>query len=313
MGWTAKDIPDQSGRTAVVTGANSGLGLEVSSALADAGASVLMACRDMDRAGEGLGRIRAGSPGADVDALQLDLASLDSIEDFAAAARNRFPDGIDILINNAGVMMPPKRETEDGFELQFGTNHLGHFALTARLYPEIRPVAGSRVVTVSSAMARTGRLDFENLDGKKGYSRTGAYSLSKLANLSFALELQRRLAVAGSPVESMAAHPGYSSTNLQKSGPRLGGGVGSTLAAPFISLGNLLLAQDATAGAAPILYAATHPGLAGGSYVGPDGPGEMRGSPAVVRPVKSATDRTSAERLWAISEQMTGIRFSLPS
>lgn len=313
MGWTAKEIPDQSGRTAVVTGANSGLGLEVSSALADSGATVLMACRDMDRAAEGLDRIRAGSPGADVDALQLDLASLDSIGDFAAAARNRFPDGIDILINNAGVMMPPQRETEDGFELQFGTNHLGHFALTARLYPDMHTAEGSRVVTVSSAMARTGRLDFENLDGRKGYSRTGAYSLSKLANLSFALELQRRLAVAGSPVKSMAAHPGYSSTNLQKSGPRLGGGIASALAAPFMSLGNLLLAQDATAGAAPILYAATHPDLAGGSYVGPDGPGEMRGSPVVVEPVKSATDRSSAERLWAISEQMTGIRFTLPS
>ena len=311
MDWTAKDIPDQSGRTAIVTGANSGLGLEVASALADSGATVLMACRDMDRASEGLERIRAETPGVKVDALRLDLASLESVEEFAAAARNRFPGGIDILINNAGVMMPPQRETEDGFELQFGTNHLGHFALTARLYPDMRPVAGSRVVTVSSAMARTGRLDFENLGAQKGYSRTGAYSLSKLANLSFALELQRRLTVSGSPVESMAAHPGYSSTNLQKSGPRLGGGIASTLAAPFMSLGNLLLAQDATAGAAPILYAATDPGLAGGSYVGPDGPGEMRGSPVVVEPVKSAKDRSSAERLWAISEQMTGIRFTL--
>lgn len=313
MAWTTKDIPDQSGRTAIVTGANSGLGLEVASALADSGATVLMACRDMNRASEGLERIRAEVPGADVDALRLDLASLDSVEEFAANARNRLPDGIDILINNAGVMMTPRRETEDGFELQFGTNHLGHFALTALLYPDIRKVAGSRVITVSSAMARAGRFDFGNLDGQKAYSRTGAYSLSKLANLSFALELQRRLTVADSPVESMAAHPGYSSTNLQKSGPRLGGGIASTLVAPFMSLGNLLLAQDATAGATPILYAATRPDLAAGSYVGPDGPGEMRGRPTVVEPVEAATDPSSAERLWAISEQMTGIRFTLPS
>lgn len=313
MGWTTQDIPDQSGRTAIVTGANSGLGLEIASALANSGANVLMACRDMDRATEGLVQIRANVPGANVDALRLDLASLDSIEEFAAATRNRLPDGIDLLINNAGVMMTPKRETDDGFELQFGTNHLGHFALTAHLYPDIRPVAGSRVVTVSSVAARAGRFDFENLDGRRGYSRTGAYSLSKLANLAFALELQRRLTAAGSPVESMAAHPGYSATNLQKSGPRLGGGIASTLAAPFMSLGNLLLAQDATAGAAPILYAATCQGLAGGSYAGPDGPGEMRGSPTIVEPVKSATDRTSAERLWAISEQLTGTRFTLPS
>ena len=312
MGWTAEEIPDLNGRTAVVTGANSGLGLEVSAALARSGATVLMACRDLDRAGAGLDRVRSVAPRAEVDAVRLDLASLASIREFATAARSRFPEGIDLLINNAGVMMPPQRETEDGFELQFGTNHLGHFALTALLLPAIRPVEGSRVVTVSSAMARTGKLDFENLDGKRGYSRTGAYSLSKLANLSFAIELERRLAAADSPLASMAAHPGYSSTNLQKSGPRLGGGVRSTLAAPFMSLGTLLFAQGAEAGAAPILYAATVPGLPGGSYVGPDGPAEMRGSPTIVEPVETATDRAAAERLWTESERMTGIAFTLP-
>ncbi len=311
MGWTAKEIPDLSDRTAVVTGANSGLGLEVSAALAGAGATVLMACRDMDRAAVGLERVRADAPGADVDALRLDLASLASIRDFAAAARNRFPDGIDLLVNNAGVMMPPRRETEDGFELQFGTNHLGHFALTAQLMPAMRPADGSRVITVSSAMARTGRFDFENLDGTNGYSRTGAYALSKLANLSFAIELERRLQAVDSPLASMAAHPGYSSTNLQKAGPRLGGGLASTLAAPFMALGNLIFAQGAEAGAAPILYAATEPGLAGGSYIGPDGPGEMRGAPTVVRPVETATDPGAAERLWAESERLTGIEFTI--
>jgi NAD(P)-dependent dehydrogenase (short-subunit alcohol dehydrogenase family) len=313
MGWTAKEIPDQSGRTAVVTGANSGLGLEVSTDLARAGATVLMACRDMDRAGEALDRIRAEAPGAEVDAVRLDLASLTSIGEFATAARSRLPDGIDLLVNNAGVMMPPQRKTEDGFELQFGTNHLGHFALTALLFPAMRQAEGSRVVTVSSAMARTGRLDFENLDGSKRYSRTGAYSLSKLANLSFAIELERRLVESGSPLASMAAHPGYAATNLQKAGPLLGGGIAATIAAPFMSLGNLLFAQDASAGAAPILYAATVPDLAGGSYVGPDGPGEMRGSPTVVEPVESAADRESAERLWEESERLTGIEFALHS
>ena len=313
MGWSEADIPDANGQTALVTGANVGLGLEVSRALAGAGATVLMACRDMEKAGMAAEGIREEVPGAQVDTEKLDLASLDSIREFASATAARFPDGIDLLINNAGVMMPPRRETEDGFELQFGTNHLGHFALTGLLMPRIKELPGSRVVTVSSTMARVGRIDFDDLQGEGSYSRTGAYALSKLANLSFAIEFQRRLALAGSPVESMAAHPGYSATNLQKAGPRIGGGIGSALAAPFMALGHRLLAQDATAGASPILFAATDPGLPGGSYVGPDGPGEMRGSPTIVQPVESATDRTAAERLWAESERLTGVSFGLPA
>jgi len=313
MGWSEADIPDSSGRTAVVTGANVGLGLEVSRALAGAGATVLMACRNMEKAGVAAEGIREEAPGARVETGMLDLASLDSIREFASATSARFPDGIDLLINNAGVMMPPRRETADGFELQFGTNHLGPFALTGLLMPQIKELAGSRVVTVSSTMARVGRIDFDDLQGERGYSRTGAYGLSKLANLSFAIEFQRRLAEAGSPVESMAAHPGYSATNLQKAGPRIGGGVGSALAAPLMALGHRLLAQDAAAGAAPILFAATNPELPGGSYVGPDGPGEMRGSPTVVHPVESATDRAAAERLWAESERLTGVSYGLPA
>ncbi|MBU3691400.1 MAG: SDR family NAD(P)-dependent oxidoreductase [Solirubrobacterales bacterium] len=313
MGWSEADIPDSGGRTAVVTGANVGLGFEVSRALAGAGATVLMACRDMGKARVAAEGIREEVPDARVDTEVLDLASLDSVREFASATAARFSDGIDLLINNAGVMMPPRRETADGFELQFGTNHLGHFALTGLLMPQIKELPGSRVVTVSSTMARVGRIDFDDLQGESGYSRTGAYGLSKLANLSFAIEFQRRLALAGSPIESMAAHPGYSATNLQKAGPRIGGGVGSALAAPFMALGHRLLAQDAAAGAAPILFAATNPELPAGSYVGPDGPGEMRGSPTVVHPVESATDREVAERLWSESERLTGVSYGLPA
>lgn len=307
------EIPDQTGRVAVVTGANVGLGLEVSRALGRAGATVLMACRNMDKAREAMRSIRESVPGADLHALVLDLASLASIREFAGAALSRYPDGIDLLINNAGVMMPPRRETEDGFELQFGTNHLGHFALTGLLLPGIETSGGARIVTVSSAMAKTGRIDFDDLGSERKYSRTGAYALSKLANLSFAIELQRRLSLAGSPVESMAAHPGYAATDLQKAGPQIGGGIGSKIAAPFMALGHLLLAQGAEDGAAPILHAATSPGLPGGSYVGPDGPGEMRGSPTVVRPVETATERATAERLWTESERLTGVTYGLPS
>lgn len=274
---------------------------------------MLMACRDVEKAEVAAEGIRAEVPEARVETGRLDLASLESVRGFASTAAAHSPEGIDLLINNAGVMMPPRRETEEGFELQFGTNHLGHFALTGLLLPQIKESPGSRVVTVSSTMARVGRIEFDDLQGQNSYSRTGAYALSKLANLSFAIEFQRRLALAGSPVESMAAHPGYSATNLQKAGPRIGGGVGSALAAPLMALGHRLLAQGAAAGAAPILFAATDPELQGGSYVGPDGPGEMRGSPTVVRPVESATDREVAERLWSESERLTGVSYGLPA
>lgn len=312
MGTTGFEIPDQTGRVAVVTGANVGLGLAVTRALARAGATVVMACRNMEKAQVALEATDREVPGADLTAFRLDLASLASVREFAGVVLDRFPDGIDLLINNAGVMMPPRRETEDGFELQFGTNHLGHFALTGLLLPGIRDAGGSRVVTVSSMMARTGRFDFDDLGSERRYSRTGAYALSKLANLSFALELQRRLALAGSPIESMAAHPGYAATDLQKAGPRIGGGIGSALAAPLMALGHRLLAQGPESGAGPILFAATSPGLEGGSYAAPEGLGEMRGAPTVVRPVEAAAERETARRLWSESEGLTGVSYGLP-
>jgi NAD(P)-dependent dehydrogenase (short-subunit alcohol dehydrogenase family) len=309
MTWTAKDIPSQRGRTAVVTGANVGLGLETATELARAGATVVLAARDPARAESAIASIGSSIPDADVRFVPLDLASLASVAEFSEAVATTFPDGLDLLINNAGVMMPPRRETEDGFELQLGTNHLGHFALTGRLLPMMGDRDGSRVVTVSSGMARMGQIDFDDLQGRQSYSRTGAYAQSKLANLVFALDLDDRLENSGLKTRSMGAHPGYAATNLQAAGPRIGGGLGSTLAAPFMALGHRLLAQSAEAGALPTLRAATEPGLAGGTYIGPDGPGEMRGSPVPVKPVETASDPEVAERLWEASVELSGVDY----
>lgn len=307
--WTAKDISPQEGRVAIVTGANVGLGLETASELAGAGATVVLASRDEAKAEAAVAEIRKAAPDSDPRAVQLDLASLDSIARFSENVAEVFPDGIDLLINNAGVMMPPRRLTEDGFELQFGTNHLGHFALTGRLLPLMKDREGARIVTVSSGMARLGKIDFEDLQSEGNYSRTGAYAQSKLANLIFAIDLNRRLEDAGAKARSMGAHPGYAATNLQAAGPRIGGGIGSALAAPFMALGHRLFAQSSGAGALPSLRAATEPGLPGGSYVGPDGPGEMRGSPVIVTPVETALDREVAERLWQESVDLTGVDY----
>ncbi len=309
MAWTATDIPSQRGRTAVVTGANFGLGLETATELARAGATVVLAARDPARAEAAIASISSAIPNADVRFVPLDLASLASVAEFSEAVATTFPDGLDLLINNAGVMMPPRRETEDGFELQLGTNHLGHFALTGRLLPMMGDRDGSRVVTVSSGMARMGQIDFDDLQGRQSYSRTGAYAQSKLANLVFALDLDDRLENSGLKTRSMGAHPGYAATNLQAAGPRIGGGLGSTLAAPFMALGHRLLAQSAEAGALPTLRAATEPGLAGGTYIGPDGPGEMRGSPVPVKPVETASDPEVAERLWEASVELSGVDY----
>ena len=309
MAWTAKDIPSQRGRTAVVTGANVGLGLETATELARAGATVVLAARDPARAESAIASISSAIPDADVRFIPLDLASLASVAEFSEAVAATFPDGLDLLINTAGVMMPPRRETEDGFELQLGTNHLGHFALTGRLLPMMGDRDGSRVVTVSSGMARMGQIDFDDLQGRQSYSRTGAYAQSKLANLVFALDLDDRLENSGLKTRSMGAHPGYAATNLQAAGPRIGGGLGSTLAAPFMALGHRLLAQSAEAGALPTLRAATEPGLAGGTYIGPDGPGEMRGSPVPVKPVETASDPEVAERLWEASVELSGVDY----
>jgi NAD(P)-dependent dehydrogenase (short-subunit alcohol dehydrogenase family) len=292
-GFTAADVPDLAGRTVIVTGASSGIGLEAARALTARGARVILAVRD-----EARGRKAAEAlPGPGTSEVRLlDLASLESVRAFASGW-----DGgpIDLLINNAGVMIPPFGRTADGFELQFGTNHLGHFALTNLLLPSIN----GRVVTVSSDAHRFGRIDFDDLNWeRKRYRAWRAYGQSKLANLLFTAELQRRLAEAGSPVLSMAAHPGYAATNLQShSGSRL-------MEFAMGSLGNRILAQDAAAGALPTLYAATAD-LPGNTFVGPSGFAGLRGAPAPCPRSRAARDPETARRLWQVSETLTGVRF----
>jgi len=298
--WDVGRIPDQSGRTAVVTGANSGLGLVTARELARAGATVVMACRNLDKGHAAVDAIRSAVPQAQLQLDELDLASLASVRSFA----DRFTatrDGLDLLINNAGVMAPPRRLTADGFELQFGTNHLGHFALTGLLLPQLEGREDARVVTLSSTAHRTGRIAFDNLNGDRHYFRWRAYGQSKLANLLFALELDRRLRASGSTVKSLAAHPGYAATNLQSA------------AAPLVDrlvmkVANAVVAQSDEMGALPTLYAATEPGLEGGIYVGPDGIAEQRGYPKIVQPNGAARDEETARRLWELSADLTGVR-----
>jgi NAD(P)-dependent dehydrogenase (short-subunit alcohol dehydrogenase family) len=299
--WTAADIPDQAGRTAVVTGANSGLGLVAARALAVAGAEVVLACRDTEKGEAAAESVRAGAPGAALSVEALDLASLDSIRAFAtrfAPARG----SLDLLLNNAGVMAPPRRQTADGFELQLGTNHLGHFALTGLLLGRMQGREDARVVTVSSTAHRFGRINFDNLQGERRYFRWSAYGQSKLANVLFARDLDRRLRAAGSTVSSLAAHPGYAATNLQSAAP-------PALDRAVMAISNRLFAQSAEMGALPELYAATRPNLDGGLFIGPDGFDEQRGYPKVVVPVRRGRDQATAERLWTVSEGLTGISY----
>ncbi|MEU2625001.1 oxidoreductase [Streptomyces sp. NPDC007157] len=290
--WNASDLPDLSGRTAVVTGANSGIGFTAADALARAGARVVFAVRDPER-----GRTAAARVNGSTEVRRLDLADLASVREFAAG----WDGPLDLLINNAGVMMLPEQSTKDGFEMQFGTNHLGHFALTNLLLPHLT----DRVVTLSSGLHRGGDgvIHFADVNLRGTYNPTRAYAQSKLANLLFTLELQRRLTEAGSPVRALAAHPGYAATNLQSH-------TASPVARLGMRLGNLLVAQDDRAGALPTLYAATQD-LPGASYVGPDGMGGMRGAPALAGRSPAASDPAAARRLWTLSEEMTGVTWPL--
>ncbi len=304
--WTVTDLPNLEGRNIVVTGANSGLGFETVRALAGAGATVTMACRDLARAEDAAAAVRRYHPRARLELLRLDLASLDSVADFAERLAERCP-RLDVLCNNAGVMALPWRQTADGFEMQFGTNHLGHFALTGRLLPLLLAAPDSRVVTVSSIYHRFGRLRWDDLGSEATYRKWPAYSMSKLANLLFATELQRRLAGAGHSTISVAAHPGYSATNLQQAGPRL---AGATWTGGVMAAGNALLAQSAARGALPQLYACAAPEVVGGAYYGPAGPFELWGSPRRVEPVAAARSVEDAARLWILSEELTGVGYA---
>lgn len=282
------DIADQSGRTVVVTGANSGIGAATARQLAGAGASVVLACRNLAK-----GQAAAAAMTGAVEVRQLDLADLASVRAFAEGI-----DAVDVLINNAGVMAVPQARTADGFEMQFGTNHLGHFALTGLLLPQIT----DRVVTLSSGAHRMGHIDVDDLNWtRRRYQAWGAYGQSKLANLMFALELQRRLSAHGSPVRSVAAHPGYAATELQSHT--------GTSFDRLMAIGNRVVAQSADMGAMPSLYAATVPDLPGGSYVGPGGLLELRGHPRVVGSTKAARDERVAARLWELSEQLTDVHY----
>jgi NAD(P)-dependent dehydrogenase (short-subunit alcohol dehydrogenase family) len=299
--WTTNDIPDQTGRTAVITGANTGLGYETAAALAAKGAHVVLAVRNTDKGQAAADLISRRSPGATLAVQELDLTSLASIR--AAAEQLRAAhDSIDLLINNAGVMFTPKSTTKDGFELQFGTNHLGHFAFTGLLLEHIVAAPGSRVVTVSSVGHRFARngIRFDDLQWETDYSRVGAYGQAKLANLMFTYELQRRL--QGTDTIAAAAHPGGSRTELTRNLPPLLGAV-TKLAEPLF--------QPAEMGALPQLRAATDPGVIGGQYFGPDGFGEQRGYPVVVASTRVSHDIAAQQRLWTVSEELTGVTFDV--
>jgi len=295
--WTSDDVPGQHGRLAVVTGANTGLGFETARILAARGASVVLAVRDTDKGKAAAARIAGTAPGADVTVQPLDLASLDSIRAAAAELRARHP-RIDLLVNNAGVMFPPRQTTPDGFELQLGTNHLGPFALTGLLLEQMLPVPGSRVVTVSSLAHRIrARINFDDLQSQRSYSRVAAYSQSKLANLMFTYELARRLSGAATATIAVAAHPGLAATELSRNFPAIA------------AFSYALVSQNAAMGALPILRAATDPGVLGGQYYGPGGIFGARGYPKLAASSRRSRDTAIQRRLWTASEELTGVTF----
>ena len=312
MGWDFDDIPAQTGRTALVTGANSGLGAQVALALARRGARVLVGARNPEKGTRAVQEIGRQAPDGSAELLEVDLASLASVERAAGEVAERV-DRLDLLVNNAGIMMVPRGETEDGFERQLGTNHLGHFALTGRLLPLLQASDGSRVVTTSSLAAVGAQIRFDDLQSERSYSRTGAYGQSKLANLLFALELQRRLEAAEAPVASLAGHPGVASTGLV-AGPV------DNLPAPVRPVAYALaqgltsvLAQSDADGALPLLRAATAPDAQGGEYYGPSRLRQQRGAPERVDVPDAADDVDTARRLWETSEDLTGVRYDLPA
>jgi NAD(P)-dependent dehydrogenase (short-subunit alcohol dehydrogenase family) len=300
--WTAAEIPDQSGRWAVVTGADSGLGLVTARELARAGAGVVLASRNPAKAQQAVSQIRAAAPSADLEVVELDLGDLAVVRAFADRVQSEH-DRVDLLVNNAGVMAPPRRLTSDGFESQLGINHLGHFALTGMLLERLLAAPEPRVVTVTSEAMRIGTIKFDDLQGEHRYNSWLAYGQSKLANMMFSLELQRRASDAGTPLRSLAAHPGWSATNLQSAGPS------KRYERAVAAFGNKLIAQSADMGALPTLFAATVADIPGGRLVGPDGLMQIRGHPRVVWAPDKAVDRDARRRLWEASEELTGIGY----
>jgi NAD(P)-dependent dehydrogenase (short-subunit alcohol dehydrogenase family) len=296
--WTVQNMGDQTGRTAVVTGANAGIGFETAKALAEKGAKVVLACRNAEKGRRAVERIAETVEGGRAEFAELDLSRLESVQAFATRFKEE-NDRLDILVNNAGVMMPPYGKTVDGFEIQFGVNHLGHFALTGWLLPLLRKTPGARIVTVSSAAHNWGEVDFDDLSWEtRQYKKMAAYGQSKLANLMFTYELQRRLAAAGADTLALASHPGWTATDLQRH-------------TRSFRLFNPLFAMKPWQGALPTLFAATASEARGGEYYGPDGWMEMKGYPKVVASNEASRDRAAAGRLFDVSEELTGVRFGL--
>ncbi|MEO0895915.1 MAG: oxidoreductase [Bacteroidota bacterium] len=300
--WTEANIPDLTGKTIIVTGGNSGLGYESTRALAQKGAQVILASRSKERGEAAKQKILAIHPNATIDVMELDLGSLDSVKQFAEAFSTKY-DRLDVLMNNAGIMAVPKGTTKDGFESQLGVNHLGHFALTGQLLPKLESTPSSRIVNIASKAADSGKINFSDLQSEQNYDKFGAYSQSKLANILFTKELQKRLAGAGKNIEAMAAHPGGSKTNLgEKSDFN-----------PFVKgiltgLMNLLM-QPAERGALPQLFAAVDPEAEAGQYYGPDGFSEMGGYPKVANMPDSAVNPEAQQKLWDVSQELTGISY----
>jgi NAD(P)-dependent dehydrogenase (short-subunit alcohol dehydrogenase family) len=305
--WTMDSVPSQEGRVFVITGGNSGIGYEAAKALAAKAAYVVLAVRDLAKGARARDEILIQYPHATVKAMLLDLANLTSIRQFAQEFQYKF-DWLDVLINNAGVMALPRRLTADGFEMQFGTNHLGHFALTGLLIDSLLATPASRVVTVSSMMHMRGKIRFDDLMGEKSYDKQAAYSQSKLANLLFAFELQRKLAVMPADTISLAAHPGYAATNLQYAGPEM---EDSKASKKLMQLANALFAQSAEMGALPVLYAALSADMSGGEYAGPSGMMGARGYPVKSQSSPASHDLEAAARLWQVSKELTGVDYAV--
>lgn len=306
--WTIESVPDQRGKTVVITGANSGLGLETARVLAGRGAEVVLACRSRERGERALASLRAEYPSATLKVMSLDLASLASIREFADAFLEEHA-RLDVLINNAGLMAIPFGTTADGFEMQLGTNHLGHFALTGRLFERLAVTGNARIVTVSSHAHRMGRIQWDDLMSQRRYDKWAAYGQSKLANLLFTFELQNRIErrwQESPPVLAVSCHPGYSATELQGKGASMGG---NKIEAFFMQIGNGIIAQSAAMGATPSLRAATDPGVKGGEYFGPAGMMGLAGPPTKVESTASARDPETARRLWKVSCELTGVDF----
>ncbi|GAA0426234.1 SDR family NAD(P)-dependent oxidoreductase [Streptomyces luteireticuli] len=303
--WTAAQIPDQTDRVFLVTGANSGLGLATTRALARKGGQVILAVRDERKGRQAVAEITAGQPDARLEVRRLDLADLDSVRSFAERLRADHP-RLDVMVNNAGVMAPPRTLSAQGHELQFAANHLGHFALTGLLLDLLATGRDPRVVTVSSVNHRKARIFFDDIDGARKYSPMGYYNQSKLANAVFGWELHRRLSEAGSPVRSVLAHPGFTATNLQFNG---------TVGLVKLMFGRVLspLAQAPADGSLPQLYAATAPGVEGGHFIGPDGKGELKGAPTRVELGGTASDPETGRRLWELSESATAVSYAFPT